>query len=327
MDFYNPQQLSEIYGGWNPETYMLGRAQVESSNQSQASARSLEAERAKQAGLETLFQEQDNPTRIRQGEANLQGTLYDNMSKGVTGRLAEATEPFKLDDAKRAQALAMPEHEIKMMQAKGQQWAYSDDPAQAAKGRAILQKSQAAIEARQKHADEMEKQEMIRRSAEKIAAGNNATTLGAAHINADSRVAAKTAGAKNFAGNIEAALLKQKIAEQYATLNQAALVAAQNGEEALAETYRARAAAIQPQVQAAMASAGVNDTTLEGGRLVNTPRGSNVPNIAPPGSPPGAVAPVVQAQPKPGTPPVGTVSKGHEFLGGDPANPKSWRKL
>lgn len=176
MEFYNPQQLSEIYGGWNPETYMQGRAQVESSNQSQGSARALEAEKAKQAGLETLFQEQNNPTRVRQGEANLQGTLYENMSKGVTGRLAEATEPFKLDDAKRAQALAMPEHEIKMMQAKGQQWAMSDDPALAAKGAAILQKSAAAIEARQKHKDEMEKQNLIRASAEKIAAGNQAAT-------------------------------------------------------------------------------------------------------------------------------------------------------
>lgn len=185
MDFYNPQQLSEIYGGWNPETYMQGRAQVESSNQSQASARSLEAERAKQAGLESLFQEQSLPTRVKQGEANLQGTLFDNTSKGVKSRLDVATEPFKLDEAKRQQALAMPEHEIKMMQAKGQQWAMSDDPALAAKGAAILQKSAAAIEARQKHKDEMEKQELIRTSAERIARGNNAATLGAAQLRAN----------------------------------------------------------------------------------------------------------------------------------------------
>lgn len=184
MDFYNPQQLSEIYGGWNPETYMQGRAQVESSNVSQGAARQQDIEKAKQAGLETLFQEQNNPTRVQQGQANLQGTLYDNMSKGVAGRLAEATEPFKLDEAKRQQALAMPEHEIKMMQAKGQNWAMSDDPVLAAKGKAILQKSAAAIEARQKHADEMEKQNLIRASAEKIAAGNNAAMLEAARLRA-----------------------------------------------------------------------------------------------------------------------------------------------
>lgn len=243
MDFYNPQQLSEIYGGWNPETYMQGRAQVESSNQSQASARTREAELAKQAGLETLFQEQNNPQRVQQAAANLQGTLYDNMSKGVTGRLAEATEPFKLDEAKRQQALAMPEHEIKMMQAKGQQWAMSDDPTLSAKGQAILQKSAAAIEARQKHKEEMEKQELIRSSAERVAAGNNAATRYSA--DARSRVAA---GRAKVAGPLNEQLAAAKTYAHKANIYEAAAQKSMDdGDDEAAQHYQRLAAASRQQ--------------------------------------------------------------------------------
>lgn len=243
MDFYNPQQLSDIYGSWNPETYMQGRSQVESSNQSQASARTKESELAKQAGLETLFQEQNNPTRVKQGEANLQGTLYDNMSKGVKSRLDVATEPFKLDDAKRAQALAMPEHEIKMMQAKGQQWAMSDDPAQAAKGQAILQKSAAAIEARQKHKDEMEKQELIRASAERVAAGNNAATRYSA--DARSRV---VAGRAKVAGPLNEQLAAAKTYAHKANIYEAAAQKSMDdGDDEAAQHYQRLAEASRQQ--------------------------------------------------------------------------------
>jgi len=244
MEFYNPQQLSQIYGDWNPEMYMQGRSQVESSNQAQASARTLEAERAKQAGLETLFKEQSNPITIQQNQANLQGTLYDNMSKGVKGRLDVATEPFKLDDAKRAQALAMPEHEIKMMQAKGEQWAMSDDPALATKGKNILMKSRAAIEARQKHAEEMEKQNLIRSSAERIAAANRAAQLEATKV----RAAPKAGGGADFWSSF----YKQRnpAVQHSALIAEATKIAQDNPEEAAKMMQMAEA--IRPQVEAAL---------------------------------------------------------------------------
>lgn len=190
MDAYSPDQLGQIYGDWNPEAYMQGRKQVDLSNQFQG--QSLEKGRLanERDGLANLYTRQNDPQRLEQQRLQNEGNVQDNISKGVKARSDTFMEPFKMDEARRAQALALPDHEIKMKAAQAQQMMYSDDPAVQANGQRLMQMSQAAVEAKQKHAYEMEKQEMIRKSAEKIAAGNNATSLGVANIGANARMAA-----------------------------------------------------------------------------------------------------------------------------------------
>ena len=189
--------LSTIYGSYSPELYMHGRQQVNQSNQ-------MVEQGIEKSRLANMFSAQQNPQLLEHQRLQNEGLGFDNTSKGVKSRFDVATEGFKLDDAKRAQALAAPEHEIKMMGVKAEQMMYDPDPAVQAKGRQLMEMSKAAVEARQKHQREMDKQDLIRKSAERVGAGNNTATIRAAQIAADSR---KAAGAKSADPKVIAAKL------------------------------------------------------------------------------------------------------------------------
>ena len=189
--------LSTIYGSYSPELYMHGRQQVNQSNQ-------MVEQGIEKSRLANMFSAQQNPQLLEHQRLQNEGLGFDNTSKGVKSRFDVATEGFKLDDAKRAQALAAPEHEIKMMGVKAEQMMYNPDPAVQAKGRQLMEMSKAAVEARQKHQWEMDKQDLIRKSAERVGAGNNTATIRAAQIAADSR---KAAGAKSADPKVIAAKL------------------------------------------------------------------------------------------------------------------------
>ncbi len=204
MEMYTPTQLSEVYGDWNPSSYIKGQEQAQIAQDYGRESLSQARQKTQADTLDTMFKQQNLPQRVEKARLDNEGLAFDNMSKGVKGRLDVATEGYKLDDAKRAQVLAAPEHEIKRMALQAQQWAYSNDPALQAKGQKLMAMSEAAIQARAKHAQEMEKQELIRKSAERVAAGTNATQLQVANINAASR---KAAGSKNADPRVIAAKL------------------------------------------------------------------------------------------------------------------------
>ena len=189
--------LSTIYGSYSPELYMHGRQQVNQSNQ-------MVEQGIENSRLANMFSVQQNPQLLEHQRLQNEGLGFDNTIKGVKSRFDVATEGFKLDDAKRAQALAAPEHEIKMMGVKAEQMMYDPDPAVQAKGRQLMEMSKAAVEARQKHQWEIDKQDLIRKSAERVGAGNNTATIRAAQIAADSR---KAAGAKSADPKVIAAKL------------------------------------------------------------------------------------------------------------------------
>lgn len=237
MDMYTPDQLQNIYGVGDPRAYSMAKDQVGISQQFGQGQAVQSEEKGKQAGLDTLFQQQNDPIKLQQAQSTLEGTNYDNVSKGVKSRLDVATEGFKLDDAKRAQALAMPEHEIKMMTAHAQQLAYSNDPAEQKEGQRLMQMSSAAVEARQKHKDEMEKQDLIRKSAERVGAGHDA----AARYSADSRVRAASmrVGAQK---TVDAQLMGAKTGEQRVGIFEAAARQLQvNGDDEGAQYYQSMA--------------------------------------------------------------------------------------
>ena len=247
MNNNTPADLASIYGDWNPEAHMQGRRQVEQNNQ-------MQAQELEKSSLANIFSAQQNPQLLEQQRLSNDGMGFDNMSRGVKGRHDVATEGFKLDDAKRAQALAAPEHEIKMMATKAQQMAYDPDPAIQAKGKKLMQMSQAAIEARQKHADEMEKQELIRKSAERVAAGNNA----ASRYGADSRERLAASRSK-ITGPLEEQLAGAKGLQHRSNIYLGAAERAMKaGDDAAAAHYRAESLkALQEDIAARGAAAQV----------------------------------------------------------------------
>lgn len=300
--------LSTIFGSYSPEMYMQGRQQIGQSNQMQEQA-------IQKASLANMFSAQQNPQLLEKQRLDNEGSGLDNVVKGVNSRHAVATEGFKLADEQRKQALAAPEHEIKMMAAQAQQMAYSPDPAIQAKGQKLMAMSEAAIQARAKHAQEMEKQEMIRKSAEKVAAGNNSTQLQVANISAAAR---KGAGGGK-AGSIQDLVRTGKLsAEKAAVAFASEANMTDDPEEKMnlmrqAQVYEQMAM----QLRAAQSQGKIDAPGVTGLPAMNLPPalGAQAPAAAP-ANPAG----------KPPPPAVGAVSKGHVFLGGDPANPQSWKK-
>lgn len=215
VDMYTPDQLGSIYGDWNPEAYMQGRHQVGLSNQFQDQSLEQQRQKTRSDTLANQFTEQNNPLKLQKQALDNEGLGYDNVGKGVKARYDLATEQFKLNDAQRQEILAAPEHKIKMMAAQAQQMAYDPDPAVQEKGKKLMMLSQSAVEARQKHAEEMEKQDLIRKSAERVAAGNNAAILGAARIAAEAR---KGAGGGGKAGNIQDLVRTGKLSAEKAAV-------------------------------------------------------------------------------------------------------------
>jgi len=190
---YTPDQLGSIYGDWNPEAYMQGRHQVDLSNQFQDQSLEQQRQKTQQDTLATQFTAQNNPLKLQNQQLTNEGLGYENVDKGVKARINAQTEGLQLDAAKMKQILSASDDQIKMMANQAQQMSYSDDPAVQQKGLKLMQLSAAAVEARQKHKDEMEKQDLIRKSAERVAGITAGAHIEAAKIGAAARTAAKVA--------------------------------------------------------------------------------------------------------------------------------------
>lgn len=293
MDFYNPQQLNEIYGDWNPEAYMQGRSQVGMSNRSQEEA-------LRKQSLANLYEQQDIPLRLEKSRLANEGTAFENVGRGVASRVSAATEGLQLDAAKMKQILSASDDQIKMMANQAQQMTYSLDPAISEKGKRLMQLSAAAIEARQKHADEMEKVMMQRESAEQVARiGASASMYGA-----DTRLRAAQARQKANA-TVESSLLGAKTADQRAGIyDQGARQAMLSGDQELADYYklqgqRERDAILTKARAAAETSAAVKpDLSQMGIPTVGVPGAAKPPVAAPTRTiPPGAIQ-MLQGNPK-----------------------------
>lgn len=304
---YTPDQLQNIYGVGDPRAYDQAKAQVGITQQYGRGQAVKSEEAGVQAGLDSLFQRQNDPLKLQQSQVNLEGSQLDNVTKGVNSRMAVATEGFKLNEAKRAEAIAMPEHEIKMMTAHAQQLAYSDDPKKQAEGKRLMQLSAAAVEARQKHADEMEKQDVIRKSAERVGAGNNAATIRAAEINASARMASKQVDP-----NVVAAKLGFEKGAAYYAIQAEQASTPEERDQFLAMAKRFEQANLNQKNAGAGIKPDLNVLGIQTNQVPSALGGT-------PAQPP---APTAQ----PNVPQVGQVSKGYVYQGGDPSKQTSWKK-
>jgi hypothetical protein len=196
MEMYNPAQLSEIYGDWNPETYMQGRKQAGLAQQFQQEKYAQEQQATQAKALANQFDSANNPMLLEKQRLSNEGMGFDNMSKGVKGRNDVAMESLNLDSAKRKALIDASDGEIKLMQNQAQQMAYSLDPAIAEKGKKLMLLSEAAVMERAKHADTMEKERLHRQT--QIETANIAAA--ASRYGADARVSAagqRRGGAKD----------------------------------------------------------------------------------------------------------------------------------
>lgn len=160
--------------------------------------------------LQNIYDEQNNPLKLRNQELTNEGMGYDNTIKGVNADIAKSTSE-EAKAAKRAELLkAASAADLERLQADAKTDLMSNDPTVVARGRKKMDASWEEITRRNNAEDALKKQREELTSREKIAAGNNAATLGAAQIGADARKQAASAKSGQLA-SIEAAINSGKI--------------------------------------------------------------------------------------------------------------------
>lgn len=137
--------------------------------------------------LNNLFQVQNDPLKLQKSQLEIEGTTADNVIKKIEAAQRATLAPEELE-AKRAKLVKeWSDSKLEKAMNDAQEMMWSDDPKLQEKGKSLYANSFKEISARAKAKDEMAKQESENASRERIAAGNNAATLGAARISADAR--------------------------------------------------------------------------------------------------------------------------------------------
>ena len=203
MEPFVQTPLQQLYGVGDVQGIQAGQQNFQNTVDSGTLANQFSAAnnplKLQASTLQNQFDEQNNPLKLQNQTLQNAGIGDTNRINAVKANLAEGTQQFELNAAQRKDALGASETELKQMQNQAQTWAMSEDPALQAKGQKLMQMSSAAVQARADHANEMEKQDLIRKSAEKVGAGHDAAsmysanssagaTLGAARIGSDNRM-------------------------------------------------------------------------------------------------------------------------------------------
>ncbi len=313
--------LQSIYGIGNPMAYGIARENAGLEQQIRQQQFQQESEQTRKAGLDNLFQSQNDPMKLEhQGLVNKglgisnEGAGYDTQIKGVAARRAAANEWDNLQEDARKHLLSGTKADYDLLQAQAQKMMTSLNPEEQKEGQRIYGLSQHARERAEKWADETDKigYTHTKRMEELKQSGANAESV--ARIGAENKINIKAMGAKPGGADFWTNYYKMRSAkvQHSALVAEARKIIKENPEEA--EKMLAMAEDIRPQVEAEISS------TKPGS--VNVPAVAGLPaNAGPQIAPPGAAKP---AGPKP--PVVGEIRQGYKFNGGNPADPKSWSK-
>lgn len=150
MELPNYLDYGKMYD-MNPMAFMNAMEQRDLAQQFKQQKYAQEQEVLKQKQLANLFDEQNNPIRLQQGQADLVGKQQTNRKTTVEADLAEGTKQFKLDEAQRQAVLGAKEHELKAMEAEG--WLMMQNPATRAQGQKIIDMSKEFVKMRQEAKD------------------------------------------------------------------------------------------------------------------------------------------------------------------------------
>lgn len=256
---------------------------INTANQFQQQNLQMGAQDLRSKQLANMFQEQNDPTKLLQGKANLEGTNAENIVKRIEAEQRQTLAPEELE-AKRAKFVKEKSDAwLEKAMNDAQQMMWSDDPAVKAKGQSLFNNSQKEMSQRAKEKAEVDKQREALTSHEKIAAGNNATSLGVARIGQEGRVARAGAAGKADPES-EAAFwgafnkMGSAKARHAALLSQAARFA--DDVEASGK-WLAMAEQLRPQAEAEIN--GNKPESLDIGAIANKPTVPR-PSIAPPGA-------------------------------------------
>lgn len=272
MPMPSVNDLQTMYGSWNPQAYLEAQSNAGLERQYRESEYARQQELAKQAGLETVYQEQNNPLRLEQSRLtnqNLgytgQGLVQDNRKRTVEADIAEGNKQYKLNEAQRKDLLEASEQDIKMGEAMARKLMMSLDPEERRQGEQLYGFTKYARDEKTKHEQAMEKERFKELQATGRALEQNRTNLSIAEIGARSRV--EVAGKR---GNSIPKPPNTPIAQYLADLRQA------YAENKIDEDTYNRSVARAVDAQFAAQTAG-----RTGGVELSIPTGGGSPQLAP----------------------------------------------
>lgn len=189
-------ELSQIYGAWNPEAYLQGRRNVDLSNQYQEQGLHSGALKNEAAGLDNMFQRQNDPIKLRKGQLDITGQEQTNEIGALGLERARANQKSLLSADQRKAALSASEDEIKQLDHNVGLLLRSKDPQEREEGLKLQQYMPEILAERRKQADTMEKERYTQtqqtgRTLEQIQSNERI-----AATNAASRAASGGGGAK-----------------------------------------------------------------------------------------------------------------------------------
>lgn len=151
-------ELSQIYGAWNPEAYLQGRHNVDLANQFQQQDMEKGALANRKARLDNLFQEQDDPARVRERQLTNANKEQVNETGALGLERARANQKNLLSADQRKAALDASEDEIKQLDYNVGLLLRSKNPQERKEGLKLQQYMPEILAERRKQADIMEKE-------------------------------------------------------------------------------------------------------------------------------------------------------------------------
>lgn len=320
--------LQTMYGSWNPQAYLTAQDNAGLERQFRESEYGRQQELTKQAGLDTVFRQQDDPNRVqervltnRARELGNTGLEQGIESKGMQLERDRAMQQFNLNADQRKALMQVTEDELKQADQVIEQLRRSLDPADQDRGQKLYEFTGAARALKQKQAAEMAKEKFKEDEAMKRAKLQAGTSVQVANIGAAARTAA--AGSRG------------------STASPVALLSKLSPDKRLAPVRAILDSNIDPETKEPLTSAAraYYESMYDQDVRTQDAKGPMVPQqpvldattkqlVAPTPRPSvGGGTTATRQSSGPVAPAVGEVRKGYKYLGGDPSNPKSWSKV
>lgn len=205
--------LQTMYGSWNPQAYLTAQDNAGLERQFRESEYGRQQELTKQAGLDTVFRQQDDPNRVqeriltnRQKTLTNTGLEQSNESAGLKLEREKAMQKYNLDADQRKALMQVTDDELKQADQVIEQLRRSLNPEDQKRGQQLFEFTGAA-RALKAQRDEARALEEFKQGEEtKRSDARNKTSIGVANIGAAARTA--TAGSRGSTASPVALLSK-----------------------------------------------------------------------------------------------------------------------
>lgn len=232
--------LQTMYGSWNPQAYLTAQDNAGLERQFRESEYGRQQELTKQAGLDTVFRQQDDPNRVqeriltnRQKTLTNTGLEQSNESAGLKLEREKAMQKYNLDADQRKALMQVTDDELKQADQVIEQLRRSLNPEDQKRGQQLFEFTGAARALKAQRDEARALEEYKQGEENKRSSGRNATSIKVAEIGQAGQTARAEMKASKSKGALDvmAALQSGKISPANAVVALNAAAAKETDEE------------------------------------------------------------------------------------------------